>query len=69
MGETEMDRTYYIDIQDQTPNGGRFLVQYSASEMAEMFDDTAMASLAAGDTVTKGLSRYTDVQAFMDSRI
>ena len=63
-----MERTYYIDIQEQTPNGGRFVMAYSAGEMAEMFDDAAMASLAAGNTVTKGLSRYTDLQAFMDSR-
>ena len=63
-----MERTYYIDIQDQSPNGGRFLVSYTSSEMAAMFDNAAMASLAMGDTVTLGLSRYTDVQAFMDSR-
>ena len=63
-----MGRTYYIDIQEQTPNGGRYLTQYSASEMDEMFSEAQMTALAAGDTVTLGLSRFTDVQAFMDSR-
>jgi len=63
-----MARTYYIDIQDQTPNGQRFMMQYSADEMAEMFTDAQMATMAAGDSVTLGLSRFTDVQAFMDSR-
>ena len=63
-----MGRNYYIDIQEQTPNGGRYMVQYSASEMAEIFTDAQLDALAAGDTVTLGLSRCTDVQAFMDSR-
>ena len=63
-----MGRTYYIDIQEQTPNGARYMMQYSASEMDEIFTDAQLDALAAGDTVTLGLSRYTDVQAFMDSR-
>lgn len=63
-----MGRTYYLNIQEQTPNGGRYVMQYTDGEMAEMFSDEQMASLAAGDTITWGLSRVTDLEAFFDSR-
>lgn len=66
--ESEMARTYFIDIQLKTPNGGRFCMEYSANEMAEMFTAEEMATLARGDTVKKNLTHYTDLQAFMDAR-
>ena len=61
-------RSYYLDIQEQTPHGQRHVMEYSAGEMAEMFTEAQMAALAAGDSVMLGLSRCTDMQAFMDSR-
>jgi len=65
---TKMTRIYTIDIQERTPNGQRHVVQYTAGEMSEMFTDVQMTVLASGDSVTLGLSQYTDLQAFMDSR-
>lgn len=60
-------REYLIDVQQGGPHPSRYVLTYTASEMAEVFTAAEREALAAGNTIQKNTCRYVDLQAFYDA--
>lgn len=60
-------REYLIDCQETGTHPTRYVLTYTAGEMAEVFMPAEREALAKGDTIQKGTCRYVDLQAFYDA--
>ncbi|MFT4147063.1 MAG: hypothetical protein QM644_21705 [Mobilitalea sp.] len=54
-------RTHFIDVQEHTRHGVRYVLQYGPAEMLEVFTEAERAALAAGEQVRKGVCTYADL--------
>ncbi|WP_422002359.1 hypothetical protein [Roseovarius mucosus] len=62
------NRIHFIDVQEHTRHGARYVLQYGADEMAEVFTEAERSALTSGEQVRKGVCTYADLQAFYDVR-